>query len=121
MKPAPPVTKPRIYAPPACLKHTLVGPEGACPERSEGKTRNRLPFEPAEHEAGVLPPESEAVLQDDPDIGLPLDVGDVVQVALGVRVFVVDRRVDGAGLERLHAGDRLERARRAERMADHRL
>jgi len=51
-----------------------------------------LSLEAAQHEAGVVPAEAERVGNGDPDVGLAGFVRDVVEVALGVRRVVVDRR-----------------------------
>src|SRR3990170_7909709 len=84
-------------------------------------TRTGLALKAPEDEAGVLPAEAEAVLQDHTHAGPARALGHVVEVAVGVGVLVVDRGVDDAGLEGLHARDRLQRARRRQRVADHRL
>ena len=48
-------------------------------------------------------------------------VGDVIEVAIGIGVLVVDRRMDDAAVDREQCGDRLDSAGRAKQVADHRL
>ena len=54
----------------------------------------RLLLKPSQHEDGVLPTETEAVRQDGIDLLLARGVRNVVEVAVRVRMLVVDGRVN---------------------------
>ena len=60
--------------------------------------------------------ESERVRQCDIDLELPRLVRDVVEIALRIRGFVVDRRGDHAFLVGKHEYDELDSPRRAEQV-----
>src|SRR5215211_7375964 len=68
-------------------------------------------------DAGVVAAEAERVGDPDPDRSLARLVGDVVEVALGIRVVVVDRRRQRVAVDREHREDRLDRARGAQAVA----
>src|SRR6185312_16753566 len=73
-----------------------------------------LVLELGEDETGVVPAEPEVVRESDVRLPLARLVRDVVEVALGIRVLVVDRRRHDVALHREDRRDRLDRARRAE-------
>src|ERR1700736_4479331 len=75
----------------------------------------------AEDDRRVVPTKSKTVAHR--RAGLPLAgfVGHVVEIALWIGVLIVDGGPDPARLERLDAGQALERARRAEHMTGHAL
>src|SRR5439155_20245168 len=62
-------------------------------------------FELADHDAGVVPAEAERVRDADGDVGLPRLVRDVVEIALGVLLLVVDRRGQQAAFDGEHGED----------------
>src|SRR5439155_11128521 len=74
-------------------------------------------FELADHDAGVVPAEAERVRDADGDVGLPRLVRDVVEIALGVLLLVVDRRGQQAAFDGEHGEDGLDGARGAEAVA----
>src|ERR671933_2269301 len=75
-----------------------------------------------DREAGVLAAEPERVRQGDLEVRrLARALGDVVEVAVGVRLLVVQCRGQHAAAHRLEAYKRLDRAGRAEQVPDRRL
>src|SRR4029077_8468748 len=79
-----------------------------------GPERTRSVFELAHDDAGVVPAETERVRDADGDVGLARLVRDVVEVALGIGLLVVDRRRQQAPLDGQHGEDGLDRPGRAE-------
>ena len=61
--------------------------------------------------------EAEGIVEGGLDLHGARGVGHVIQVALGVRHFVIDGGRDDAGLDRLDAGNHFDRARRAQHVA----
>src|SRR5215216_5410570 len=80
-----------------------------------------LLFKAFEEQRGVGAAEAEAVRERVVDPRLARLVGDVVEVALGVGVDVVDRRRELPLVDGEHGEDRLDAARRAEQVPGHRL
>jgi len=76
-----------------------------------------LPVPAAQDEGGVVAPEPERVGQRDLDISLATDVGDVVEVAAGVGVGLVDRRRQEPVAHRQRGQDRLQGAGGAQQVA----
>src|SRR4051794_8037988 len=75
-----------------------------------------------DREAGVLAAEPERVRQRDLEVRrLARALGDVVEVAVGVGLRVVERRRQHAAAHGLEADDRLDGAGGAEEVADRRL
>src|SRR5215217_396083 len=72
-----------------------------------------LPYD----DAGVVAAETERVGDPDRDRSLSRLVGDVVEVALGVGLVVVDRRRQRVAVDGKHGEDRLDRAGRAQAVA----
>src|SRR5436309_8834929 len=85
------------------------------------EARISLLLESPEDRHRVLAAEAEAVDHRGVDFRLALDVGHVVEVALGVRLMVVDGRGDPTVADGADGGDRGQGPGRAERVPDHRL
>ena len=68
-----------------------------------------------------MPAKTKSVGDGDPHVLAACGVGHVVEVAVGVRIFIVDGRVDDAAVDREQRRDGLDRAGRAEQVTDHRL
>src|SRR5439155_14226426 len=86
-------------------------------KRAGGPPSNRswrLVLELADHDAGVVPAEAERVRDADRDVGLPRLVRDVVEVALGILLLVVDRRGQDPPIYREDRENRLHGAGGAE-------
>src|SRR5690348_5359383 len=77
--------------------------------------------EPPNRERDVVTAEAEAVAQRDLDVATHRAVRRVVQIELGVRMLVIDRRRHDAVAHRKCADDELDRAGGAEHVARHRL
>src|SRR5919206_4086834 len=84
---------------------------------SDPKAGPDLVFELLHDQARVVPAEAERIREADADLGLARLVRDVVEIALRVRLVVVDRRRQHAALDGEDREDRLDRAGRAEAMA----
>src|SRR6266702_1186785 len=69
----------------------------------------------------VVPAKSEAVRDGFAHVLAARLIGHIVEVALRVGVFIVDRRVDHAAVDREQRCDRLDRAGGAEQVTDHGL
>src|SRR4051794_39408066 len=75
-----------------------------------------------DRQARVLAAEPERVRQRELEVRrLPRALGDVVEVAVGIRLGVVQRRGQHATAHRLEAHDGLDRAGRAEQVPERRL
>src|SRR5256885_3589971 len=74
----------------------------------------RSVFELAHDDAGVAPAEAERIRDADGDVSLARLVRDVVEVALGIFLLVVDRRRQQAAVDGEHGEDGLDRTRGAE-------
>src|SRR3972149_6085007 len=81
----------------------------------------RLKSAPAKYQRGILPAEPEAVAQGHVHTPLAGLVGHVVQVALWVRLLVVDGRRDHPVLDRLDADYGLYGPRGSDEVTHHRL
>src|SRR5690349_7068454 len=68
-------------------------------------------------EGGVVTTEAKAVAEHRVDRSLDADVGGVVEVELGIRILVVDRRRDDSGADDHGADDSLDGAGGAEHVA----
>ena len=71
-----------------------------------------------ENENGIVAAEAEAVAEGDVHPALPGQVGDDIEVAIGIGLFLVDRRRNDILEHCKHRYCSLERARRSEAMAD---
>src|SRR5919201_4087894 len=78
-------------------------------------------LETAEGQHGVLPAEPEGVRHCEPDVHLARLVRDVIEVALGVRMFVVDGGGDDAVADGERADRALQCAGRTQQVPGHRL
>src|SRR5438874_846379 len=76
-----------------------------------------LVFEAADDDRRVVAAEPERVRDADPHVGLAGLVRDVVEIALWVRILVVDGRRQATAIDRERREDRLDRAGRAEAVA----
>src|SRR5690606_10036261 len=86
--------------------------------------RSRSPAELADDQRVVLAAEAEGVAEagfDAAGVFVARLIGDVVQVALGVGRFKIDRRRQVAGTDGLHAGDEFDGAGRGDEVAEHAL
>ncbi len=63
-----------------------------------------------DYQAGVLTAESEAVGHGNVDIHFPRNIRNVVEVAVGVWLFLVDRRVEDSIVDATNAHDSFQRA-----------
>src|SRR5437588_6421063 len=77
----------------------------------------RSVFELAHDDARVVPAEAERVRDPDGDVSLPRLVRDVVEVALGILLLVVDRRRQQTAVDGEHGEYGLDRPGCAEAMA----
>jgi hypothetical protein len=101
----------------------------ACPSVSEGPAcQVRMPLpnpkstcESLDKQADVLPAESEAIGQDDVTFGLARGVGDIVEVALGIGKFVIDRRRQDTIANGQQADDQFRRTCSGDEMPHHTL
>src|SRR6476469_8925583 len=103
-------------------KTALIQAPGGSRERSRGWSYGGwrgAALRLGDRQAGVLPAESEGVRQRDLEVRrLARPLGDVVAVAFGVGLCVVQRRRQDAAAHGLEAHDRLDGARGAEQVAD---
>src|SRR5437588_6827557 len=76
--------------------------------------RSLLVLELTHDDASVVPAEAERVRDADGDVGLPRLVRDVVEIALGILLLVVDRRRQHSALDSEHREDSLDGAGGAE-------
>src|SRR5262245_63402146 len=77
-----------------------------------------LTAELAEGQGGVGAAEAEGVVQRDLDVHLAGLIGDVVEIAVGIRRLVVDGRGQQAVMEAEDGGDRLHAAGGAEQRSE---
>src|SRR3954462_10159212 len=77
--------------------------------------------EAADDERVVLSAKAERVGTGDIDLCLTRGIGDVVEVALGVGVLIIDRRRADVVADGQNAGDQLDRAGGGDQVAHHRL
>src|SRR5207248_2891109 len=77
--------------------------------------------EPRDNQRHILPAEAEAIAQDMIDAFFAGGVGDVVEVAIRVGCFVIDRRRDDAAANGHDAGDQFGSAGGGDQVAEHAL
>src|SRR5439155_15051705 len=94
---------------------------GLCGFSAASAWKSSSTFITAEKQRAVGAAEPEGVRERVPDVGLAGDVGHDVQVALRIRVLVVDGRGKHLGLEDESGDARLQAARGPEQVARHRL
>src|SRR5436309_13395325 len=78
-------------------------PEVGADKRRLRADMSKRALDAPEEDAAVVPAEAHRVRERDGDLGAPRFVRDVVEIALGVRLAVVDRRRQDAVAQREHA------------------
>src|SRR5579871_4484716 len=82
---------------------------------------SRLAFPFAHGQTGIVAAEAHRIRQGRTSVHLARNVGDVIEIAVGVGVLKVDGRRQNAVAEREYRHRRLDGAGGAERVPDHRL